>query len=95
MEAGPEGLEDASKYPELVRHIVLLRYWFFVNVYKQVAELYRRDWTQYELAGLTGGNLLRVMESAEKVAKDLQSRKSPSYDLYSKRKDIPIHTQGP
>lgn len=94
MESGPEGLEDASKYPELVRHHIVFLYEFFVNLCNQIAELYRRNWTQYELAGLTGGNLLRVMEGAEKVAKDLQRRKSPGYDLYSKRTDIPMHTQG-
>jgi membrane dipeptidase len=55
----------------------------------QIAELYRRNWTQYELAGLTGGNILRVMEGAEKVAEDLQAREAPIYDLYFKRKDIP------
>ncbi|KAH0589185.1 Dipeptidase 1 [Termitomyces sp. J132] len=55
-----------------------------------VAELYKRGWTKYELAGLTGGNLLRVFEGAEKVSRELQAAgQEPAYDLYDKRKDIP------
>jgi membrane dipeptidase len=56
----------------------------------QIAELYRRGWDRYELAGLTGANLLRVLEGAEKVARDLQAEGAlPAYDLYKKRTDIP------
>ncbi|RDB24780.1 hypothetical protein Hypma_007998 [Hypsizygus marmoreus] len=55
-----------------------------------IAELYKRGWNKYELAGLTGGNFLRVFEGAEKVAKALQAAGTvPQYDLYEKRKDIP------
>ncbi|KAF9047370.1 membrane dipeptidase-domain-containing protein [Panaeolus papilionaceus] len=55
-----------------------------------IAELYKRGWTRYELAGLTGANLLRVMEGAERVAKEMQtSHAVPAYDIYKKRKDIP------
>jgi membrane dipeptidase len=55
-----------------------------------IAELYKRGWTKHELAGLTGANLLRVMEGAERVAQDLQSAGTlPKFDLYNKRKDIP------
>ncbi|KAF9528504.1 membrane dipeptidase-domain-containing protein [Crepidotus variabilis] len=55
-----------------------------------IAELYRRGWNKYELAGLTGGNLLRVMEGAEEVAKELQTANTrPVFDIYSKRKDLP------
>lgn len=56
----------------------------------QVAELYKRGWNQYELAGLTGANLLRVFEGAEQVAHDLQAAGAPvAYDLYDRRTDIP------
>jgi hypothetical protein len=56
----------------------------------KIAELYRRGWDRDDLAGLTGGNLLRVMESAEEVARKLQLAGTlPVYDLYKKRKDIP------
>ena len=43
------------------------------NHLRQVAELYRRGWSRFELSGLTGRNLLRVMAGAERVAKDLQA----------------------
>ncbi|KAK7685358.1 hypothetical protein QCA50_011722 [Cerrena zonata] len=54
-----------------------------------IAELYRRGWTRFELSGLTGRNLLRVMAGAERVAKDLQSvGTEPKYDIYTKRNDL-------
>ncbi len=59
-------------------------------MFMQIAELYSRGWTKYELAGLTGANLLRVMAGAEKVAQELQAAGTPpKFDIYEKRKDIP------
>jgi len=59
-----------------------------------IAELISRGWNKYEIAGLTGGNLLRIMRGAEKVAKELQvSGAPPVYDLYSKRRDLPGRIQ--
>ncbi|CDO69503.1 hypothetical protein BN946_scf184785.g8 [Trametes cinnabarina] len=67
----PVGLEDVSKYPDLI------------------AELYRRGWNSFDLAGLTGGNLLRVMEGAERVAWEQQRRRTPPVMArYEKRTDI-------
>jgi len=55
-----------------------------------IAELYRRGWNKYELAGLTGANFLRVFQGAEKVAEELQAAHTPPvFDLYNKRTDIP------
>jgi len=55
-----------------------------------IAELYRRGWSRYELAGLTGANLLRVLRGAERVAEELQAAgTSPVFDLYKKRPDFP------
>ncbi|KAG6812549.1 hypothetical protein H0H92_002318 [Tricholoma furcatifolium] len=55
-----------------------------------IAELYARGWDKYELAGLTGGNFLRIFEGAEKVSKELKAAgQQPAYDLYEKREDIP------
>ncbi|KAJ3847539.1 membrane dipeptidase-domain-containing protein [Lentinula lateritia] len=55
-----------------------------------IAELYSRGWTKFELAGLTGGNLLRVFEGAERVSRELKATGvQPVYDLYKKRTDIP------
>jgi len=59
-----------------------------------IAELYRRGWDKYELAGLTGANFLRVYEGAEKVAKELQDAgTTPVVTLYKKRKDIPSYEE--
>ncbi|KAJ6593627.1 renal dipeptidase family [Mycena capillaripes] len=55
-----------------------------------IAELYSRGWNKYELAGLTGANLLRVFEGAEKVSRELKAANTPPvFDLYGKRTDIP------
>ncbi|KAJ7928542.1 hypothetical protein B0H13DRAFT_2228969 [Mycena leptocephala] len=55
-----------------------------------IAELYTRGWTKYELAGLTGANLLRVFEGAEKVSRELKAAGTlPAFDLYDKRTDLP------
>ncbi|EMD37258.1 hypothetical protein CERSUDRAFT_83014 [Gelatoporia subvermispora B] len=54
-----------------------------------IAELYRRGWDRFDLAGLTGRNLLRVMEGAERVARDLQNAGTePAYDVYDQREDL-------
>ncbi|CCL99865.1 uncharacterized protein FIBRA_01890 [Fibroporia radiculosa] len=72
IDSVPEGLEDVSKYPDLI------------------AELYARGWTGYELAGLTGRNVLRIMEGAERVAAELKaSGAQPAMELYDKRNDLP------
>ncbi|OAX39946.1 hypothetical protein K503DRAFT_865002 [Rhizopogon vinicolor AM-OR11-026] len=59
-----------------------------------IAELYQRGWSKLELAGLTGGNFLRVFEGAEKVAGDLQDAGTlPKYDIYDRREDLPIRKE--
>lgn len=59
-----------------------------------IAELYQRGWSKQELAGLTGGNFLRVFEGAEKVAKELQAAGTlPKYDIYDKREDLPVYRE--
>ncbi|KAJ3568441.1 hypothetical protein NP233_g5712 [Leucocoprinus birnbaumii] len=56
------------------------------------SELVSRGWNKYEIAGLAGGNLLRVMKGAERVAKELQAAGTPPvYDIYHKRPDLPSH----
>ncbi|ORE08701.1 hypothetical protein BCV72DRAFT_248647 [Rhizopus microsporus var. microsporus] len=63
VEKVPVGLEDVSKYPNLI------------------AELARRGWTDEELIGLAGENLLRVWKKAEKVSKKLaKSHQLPAED---------------
>lgn len=84
----PKGLEDVSKYPNLVR---LDAFPAFPTKYiSQIAELLRRGWDKYELAGFTGGNFLRVFAAAEDVARKLQAAgTSPVYDVYEKSDDFP------
>jgi membrane dipeptidase len=55
-----QGLEDVSKYPELL------------------AELVQRGWTDDELRGLIGENVLRVLARAEQVAARLQRERPAS-----------------
>jgi membrane dipeptidase len=55
-----EGLEDVSKYPELL------------------AELVRRGWTDAELRGVAGENVLRALAQAEAVAQRLQKARPAS-----------------
>ncbi|KAI6026414.1 renal dipeptidase family, partial [Pisolithus microcarpus] len=60
-----------------------------------VAELLRRGWDKYELAGLTGGNFLRIFAAVEDVAQKLQSEGTlPVYDVYEERQDIAVKTRG-
>lgn len=55
-----QGLEDVSKYPELL------------------AELVARGWTDDDLRGLAGENVLRVLARAEQVAARLQRQRPAS-----------------
>lgn len=55
-----QGLEDVSKYPDLL------------------AELVKRGWTDAELRGLLGENVLRVLTRAEAVAARLQKSRPAS-----------------
>ncbi|KAF7981957.1 hypothetical protein HWV62_30755 [Athelia sp. TMB] len=60
-----------------------------------IAELYSRGWTKLELAGLTGGNFLRVFGGAERVSRDLRgSGMQPVYDVYERRRDVPQRYPG-
>ncbi|KAI9340245.1 membrane dipeptidase-domain-containing protein [Obelidium mucronatum] len=52
-----DGLEDVSKYPQLI------------------AKLIENGFTDSEIVGITGGNLLRVFEKVEQAAQEMQDRK--------------------
>ncbi|WWD09291.1 hypothetical protein V865_007414 [Kwoniella europaea PYCC6329] len=58
-----------------------------------IQELLSRGWTEPEIAGIMGGNLLRVMEEVEVVKNDL-SNAPPSPEVYYKRTDLPAHEWG-
>ena len=51
----PTGLEDVSKFPNLI------------------AELVRRGWSDEDILKVMGGNVLRALEQAEAVARQLQA----------------------
>jgi membrane dipeptidase len=70
MEHGVEGLEDASKYPDLI------------------AEMIARGWTDEEVIGLMGGNLLRVMDEVDEVQLALAGEEA-SAEVYEERTDVP------
>jgi membrane dipeptidase len=55
-----QGLEDVSKYPDLL------------------AELVKRGWTDAEITGVAGGNILRVLERAEAVSARLKKERPAS-----------------
>jgi hypothetical protein len=78
----------------LLLYVILLPEFKVPLTLYKIAELYQRGWSEMELAGLTGGNFLRVFEGAEKVAQDLQgARTLPKYDIYDKREDLPIRRE--
>jgi membrane dipeptidase len=70
-----EGLEDATKYPNLV------------------AELISRGWSDGEVNGVMGGNLMRIMDKVDAVA---EAKKSdlPSPAVWEKRRDLPATKWG-
>ncbi|TYJ58300.1 hypothetical protein B9479_000843 [Cryptococcus floricola] len=70
MEHAVRGLEDASKYPDLI------------------AELYARGWTDEDLIGLIGGNLMRVMDEVDAVQKSMEGQEA-SAAIYERRTDLP------
>lgn len=54
--------------------------------------MHTRGWNRFELAGLTGRNLLRIMQGVERVAADLKAHGTPpALDIYEKRSDLPRH----
>ncbi|KAK4689135.1 membrane dipeptidase, partial [Tremellales sp. Uapishka_1] len=76
MASSVEGLEDASKYPNLI------------------AVLIRRGWTDEEVIGVMGGNLMRVMDAVDANMESLDTA-LPSDAVYEKRQDLPAKWGGP
>lgn len=54
-----------------------------------IAEMLSRGWTDTEVTGLMGGNLLRVMDDVDKTAKGMADLK-PSPAIFEERKDLPM-----
>ncbi|GAA5980458.1 hypothetical protein JCM5350_001506 [Sporobolomyces pararoseus] len=57
-----------------------------------ITELIKRGWSDEEIVGLTGGNLLRVLEKVEKTAHKLRDLK-PSTEIFEGRTDLKKHDQ--
>jgi membrane dipeptidase len=57
-------------------------------------ELLLRGWTEDEIAGAMGGNLLRVMEAVE-TERDRLSGTTASRAVYEYRRDLPAKWGGP
>ena len=79
----------------------IFRLWYRVGDARtrfQFAELISRKsgWDATSLAGLAGGNLLRVMESAEQVAQQMQrGGVKSSWQLWQGRDDLPVWNDWP
>lgn len=56
-------------------------------------ELIQRGWTDDEVKGAMGLNLLRVMDQVDEVKQQMSSEK-PSRAVYSKRTDLPSQWGG-
>ncbi|KAK6907970.1 hypothetical protein I203_101971 [Kwoniella mangroviensis CBS 8507] len=63
-----EGLEDATKYPDLI------------------SEMMARGWTDEEIIGLMGGNLMRVLDEVDRVQQRSKDQE-PSGAVYDQRTD--------
>jgi len=76
----PRGLEDVSKYPNLFAELISRK----------------SGWDATSLAGLAGGNLLRVMEGAERTAQQMQKEGvKSSWRLWEGRDDLLVQNKGP
>lgn len=54
-----------------------------------VAEMIRRGWSDEDVEGLAGGNLIRVLEGVEATKKDMEEKgEKASMAAYSKRTDL-------
>jgi len=92
MYAGVQGLEDASKYPNLVRSSNLLEPLLIGN--GQIVELLSRGWNDTEIRDVMGENLMRVMDKVD-AAKDSMKDLLPSSAIWEKRTDLPANWGGP
>lgn len=61
----------------------------------QIAEFIRRGWTDSELEGLMGGNILRVMDEVQGIGEQLRAGdRRASRDIYENRTDLPAFEWG-
>ena len=56
-----------------------------------IAEMISRDWSDSEITGLMGGNLMRVMDDVDRVAKEMEEAgMKPSPAILEDRLDLPM-----
>jgi hypothetical protein len=56
-----------------------------------IAEMISRDWSDSEIIGLMGGNLMRVMDDVDRVAKEMEEAgMKPSPAILEDRLDLPM-----
>ena len=56
-----------------------------------IAEMISRGWSDNEVIGLMGGNLMRVMDDVDKVAKEMEAQGcKPSSAILEDRTDLPM-----
>ena len=70
----PSGLEDVSGFPRVFQALIddQVSVCGYVSWVKQFITDQTHSWTEAELAGLAGGNLLRVMGEVERVSEELR-----------------------
>lgn len=86
MPQAVRGLEDASKYPNLVSLLCC-------KAHAQVVELLKRGWTDDELADLLGNNLLRILDGVDRI-KDKMATMPASPATLPSRPDLPVNWGG-
>lgn len=56
-----------------------------------IAEMISRNWSDAEIIGLLGGNMMRVMDDVDRVAKEMsQAGMRPSPAILEDRRDLPM-----
>jgi membrane dipeptidase len=59
-----------------------------------MAELLERGWSDEEMKGVSGGNLMRIMDEVDAVSERLMGRRAPSTAIWEKRTDLPATRWG-
>jgi membrane dipeptidase len=94
MYTGVQGLEDASKYPNLVSPLFDSPGSSPRSNEIQIVELLSRGWNDTEIYGVMGENLMRIMDEVDKVKEQMKDE-LPSSAIWEKRTDLPADWGGP
>lgn len=94
-------MEDTTKWPRMVRQPGRVSLYspprppstdglYSCPSSPQIQEFIHRGWTDAEIGGLMGGNLLRAMDEVAAVQRAL-ANETESAAIYEKRTDLPAH----